>query len=181
MIPNGSTVTYTGKWPPGKLGFEGADSVISRVGTVLSKYGLVIRSQSSDAGWSTYVLGSGIQVTLEIGIENGQGYAKPDDIINTVAHAVYETLGRLPSSGSIPYYKIPNGTETATGQPSSTPQGQGCVAGASTDLTGAFDFSCWWGNLTQKGLASVGFLAIIAILGIGIALYAGVRPHAARE
>jgi hypothetical protein len=174
MIPNGALVTYTGQWKTTLS--QLADSLISDISVALNGLGLPVKQQSNTASfWSTGFL-TPFQVTLQMQVE-GAGFSGPDDVIALVRHAVFSVTGDYPISDSLPYVQAPGGTAQSTGQPGqTTPQGTGCIAGGSSDLTNSFSFSCWFSNLTQTGLASVGFLGILAATGVGIALYFGMRP-----
>jgi hypothetical protein len=174
MIPNGSVVTYVGTWA--HSAFVSANSVVAEVNQALTAMGLSVRSWQVDAGVIT-TLGGPFGVTLQLQVENGLGFDKPDDVISIVRHAVYQVTGDFPSADSLPFVQVPgSGPPQPTGQPK--PGGTapvGCVAGTAYDTAGSFSLSCWWENLTQKGLASVGLLALVAVVGIGIFVFASRR------
>lgn len=183
MIPQGSIVTYAGHWPHTELlGFGTTDQVISDVGTeLIAKFQLYIKSSQVSGGLIAAATGTGFDVTLQLQVENGLGYASPDDIISSIRSAVYDVLGDYPSSDSIPFVQTPGVAQQATGQPgSATPSTAGCIAGSSNDTSGSFALGCWFKNLTTTGFASVGVLALLAVLGIGIFIFAAGRiPRAA--
>ena len=183
MIPSGSIVTYTGHWPHNELfGFSSADKTVSDVAAeLIQKFQLYVKSQAISGGLLSSVTGTGFDVTLQLQVNNGLGYSSPDDIISSIRSAVNDVLGDYPTSDSIPYVQVPGGSQQGTGQPgSSTPATSGCIAGSSNDTTGSFALSCWFKNLTTTGFASVGVLALLAVLGIGIFIFAfGRVPRAA--
>jgi hypothetical protein len=114
---------------------------------------------------------------LQMQVENGLGFDQPDDVISVIRHAVFEVTGSFPSADSLPFLQVPgSGSPQSTGQPK--PGGTapaGCVSGTAYDTTGSFSLSCWWDNLTQKGLASVGLLTLVAVVGIGVFVFASRR------
>ena len=182
-IPNGSIVKYVGHWPHTELvGFGSADQTVADVGTALvSNFQLYIKSSSTSGGLLASVTGSGFDVSLELQVENGLGYGSPDDIISVIRSAVYRVLGDYPASDSIPSVQVPGAAAASTGQPGTQATAQsGCTAGSSSDLQGNFDLTCWFKNLTTTGFASVGVLALLAVLSIGLFIFAGGRvPRAA--
>ena len=177
MIPNGANVTYTGTWHTTFT--KTSANVIREVSAGLSKNSLPVRSYSSDATWSTD-LGTGeFNVTLHLQVENGMGFSSPDDIISLIRHWVYQVTGDFPTADSLPYaQQTPGGDETPTGQPPPPADkgAKGCIAGTSNDVSGSFSLSCWFSNLTTKGLTSVGFIAMLVLLGFGLLIFA--RPAA---
>lgn len=180
MIPNGSILTYSGTWHTTK--FKNSSDVIKGVTAGLNRAHLLVRSVQSDAPWSTK-LGLGITapftVTIDLQVDNGVGFGNENDVIQIVRHWVYDTTGDFPEADSIPYKQTPDtGVKTATGQPAPKipVDSKGCIAGTSSAVDGSFSLSCWFGNLTTKGLTSVGFVAILAILGVGLLVFA--RPAA---
>lgn len=177
MIPDGANVTYTGQWATD--GLNTSQSVISDVSVCLQKAGLPVRSFTTDASYSTDFLGGQYSVTLHLQVENGMGFGKPDDIISLVRHCFYLSTGFFPSSDSLPYaQQAVGGNELPTGQPAppKPPPGAGCISGTSSGLDGKFSISCWFSNLTTKGLTSVGFIALLVLLGFGLLIFA--RPAA---
>ncbi len=181
MIPNNTIVTYTGSWPHGE--FTSADDMVQQVLAKLVTSGFASRSAPIIDATLVTTLGGNFQVTLQLEIQNGIGYGTPDDVISIIRHWVYVISGMFPASDSIPIIQTPHGvtdpsqlppgTTVQTGQPGVTaPKSAGCVAGTAYDLGGSFSFSCWWDNLTTKGLSTVGLLAITIIVGIGIFIYA---------
>lgn len=174
-VPSGSIVTYTGHWPHTEfLGFGSADRVISDVSNeLISRFQLYTKTSSNSGGFVAAATGTGFDVTLQLEVDNGLGYGSSDDIISAVRSAVQSVLGDYPSSDSIPYIQVPGASSPKpTGEPSQTPASAGCIAGSSNDTSGAFSLSCWFKNLTTTGFASVGVLAVLAILGIGIFIFA---------
>lgn len=176
MVPSGSIVTYVGQWST--TFSQSASDVIQAVVTGLNGAGLPVKQQSNTATFLQSGLEEPFSVTLQMQVD-GLGYNSPDDVISIVRHQVYLATGKFPFSDSLPYVQAPGATVKATGQPGQTAPQTGCVAGSSSDLTGAFSFSCWFKNLTTTGFASVGALALIVVLGIGVAFYFGIRPKSA--
>ncbi len=171
MIPDGSVVSYTGTWSRGGIGefFESADGLVNEVSTRLTSAGLPVRNRTIDAS----IFNQEFTVTLQLQVENGMGFSTPDDIISVIRHWVYIVTGRFPTADSLPYVQRPGGGKEPTGQPK--PGGTapaGCISGSSLDTSGNWSFSCWWDNLTTKGLSTVGLLALAAAVGIGIFAFA---------
>jgi hypothetical protein len=181
MIPNGSVLTYVGTWHTTLS--QNSSDILSKVGAGLTRSHLLVRSSVPiDAPWMTKI-GLGITapftVTIELQIDNGLGYGSENDVIQIVRHWVYDVTGSFPETDSIPYKQLPDLPGRApTGQPVPTnpPPGGGCVAGTSNGLDGKFSISCWFDNLTTKGLTSVGFIALLVLLGFGLLIFA--RPAA---
>jgi hypothetical protein len=147
--------------------------------------GLTVRSASNDGGFISFGT-SPITFTLQIQVDTGFDYGSEDDVASLVNHAIYQALGVLPSSFSIPRFQLPpsgsgSGSTVSTGQPGPNPNGTapaatGCIAGTSNDLTGGFSIGCWFSNLSTKGLSTVGLLAIAVIVAVGIFVLAP-RPR----
>lgn len=181
MIPNGALLTYTGTWYASL--FTSTSDLVANVGARLTTAGLLVRTQNINqnpwavAGGIAGLGGNTFTVTLQLSVENGLGFGSPDDVIAVIRHAVYEEAGQFPSADSVPYTQASHGAPpTTTGQPDpgkgtgGTPK---CLAGDSHDTSGAFSVSCWWGNLTSKGLSTVGLLALLIVAGFGIFVYYG--------
>lgn len=184
MVSAGSIVTYIGHWPHTKLlGFGSADTAVADVGNeLLASYQLYIQGNPQiSGGLISSVTGSGFDVRLQLEVDNGLGYGSIQDIIGIIRSVVKKILGDYPTGDSIPYVQVPGGKSTSTGQPGDNNAAQkGCQSGTSKDLQGNFDLTCWFKNLTTTGFASVGVLALLAVLGIGIFIFAfGRVPRAA--
>lgn len=176
MIPDGANLTYTGTWHTTFT--KTSAQVIRDVSAGLNRSNLPVRSYTSDATWSTDIGPGEFTVTLHLQVENGLGFNSPSDIIAIVRHWVLDVTGDFPTSDSLPYVQVQGGSELPTGQPAppKPPPGGGCIAGTSSGLDGKFSISCWFGNLTTKGLTSVGFIALLILLGFGLLIFA--RPAA---
>lgn len=178
MIPNGANLTYNGTWHT--TFFKTSAQVIRDVSAGLNKNSLPVRSYTSDATWSTDLGPGEFNVTLHLQVENGLGFDKPEDIIALVRHWVFDVTGDFPTSESLPYAQQSlGGSELPTGQPAPPKPAAAagaCIAGTSSSLDGKFSISCWFSNLTTKGLTSVGFIALLVLLGFGLLIFA--RPAA---
>jgi len=174
LVPSGSTVTYVGTWRTGS--FQSADGVVSQVGSKLLAAGLSVRSQHSDAGFFANLPGFikvSFNVTLQLEVDNGLGYGAVDDIISIVRSNVQQVTGFPPQSDSITEILQPgDSTPQNTGEVSQDSQQKGCIAGTSNDLSNNFSVSCWFSNLTTKGLGTVGLLAILAVVALGLIVFA---------
>src|SRR5205085_12309900 len=101
-----------------------------------------------------------LSVTMQIEVESGYDYGSESDVASIINHAIYQQFGVLPAA-SIPRFQPPSGGSVGTGQPvlpdpgKTGPQASGCIAGSSNDLSGKFSLSCWFNNLTTKGLSTV--------------------------
>jgi hypothetical protein len=169
--------------------FKTADGIVNAVSADLQGSSLIVRSFSSNPSFLANLPGVNVEdfpVTLNLQVDNGLGFNSLDDVISIIRHWVYQETGNYPNSDSIPYQQIPDtgtglpGAPVATGQPGApvgagTPSG--CIAGTGNDTSGSFSLSCWFSNLTTKGLTSVGFLGLLFALGIGLFIY--MRPASA--
>jgi hypothetical protein len=141
MVPDQSIVTYTGTWTP--TYFMGANDIITAVSAALANEGLKVTKVSTSAGFlDTTVVGMTIQptpfdVTLQIQVQNGQGYGNPSDIGSIVDHEVYVATGSMPARSSVPIVQAPGGVPTPTGQPGAVPPG-------AVDLTTWFEQNIGW-------------------------------------
>ena len=170
MVQNGDSVTYFGNWITGGNGvFQVANDLLVKVTADLNNAGLAVRDSHVNQGLSQFLFTGNFSVQLELQVENGLGFAQPDDIRSVVDGAVVSEGGSVQSS-SIPYQQTVGGTPAPTGQPTPSPipttQRTGCIAGTSNDLNGSFSLGCWFSNLTSSGLSTVGMLAIVFIVGL---------------
>jgi hypothetical protein len=176
MIPNGAVITYTGTWVRETL--RSADSTVGDVSPHLTEAGIALRgSPRVDASLFSSLPFSGgqFQVTFQAQVENGLGFDKPEDLLSIIDNIVFQETGNKVVSSSLPYTQVGGGAPTPTGQPGvdvsgGTPK---CLAGSSTDTSGSFNVSCWWTNLTSKGLSTVGLLALLIVAGVGIFIFYG--------
>lgn len=173
MIQAGSTVVYKGTWRTAT--FKTADGIVAAVASDLLRSGLAVRSQASSAGWLANLPGflkESFDVTLKIEVDNGLGYNSEQDIISIVRSYVQTETGFPPQSDSIPQiYQPGDDTPTSTGEQSQGNQQQGCVSGTSNDLNGNFSLQCWFSNLTTKGLGTVGIIAILGVVAVGLLVF----------
>jgi len=172
-IPDGSVLYYEGTWPQTVFSLPG--SILEDVSTALNGAGLTVRSSNITSGQLSQIEGQPFGVRLTLQVENGLGFGSPDDAISLVRHAVYIETGKFPLSDTIPRVQVPGGTPTKTGQPGGAPQGAGCIAGTSNDLSGSFSLGCWWDNLTSKGLSTIGLIFIGGILAVALIVFAKER------
>ena len=192
-VPNKSTVTYVFTVAPtvfdalASAGFQEASGIQRAVSSALAAMGFTVRTAQNDSG----ILGitfwtNPITFTMQVEVDTGFDYGSPDDVASLLNHGVYQALGVMPSTFSIPRFTLPpgggagSGGTVDTGQPGpGTNNGaapSGCIAGTSNDLSGSFSLSCWFGNLTSKGLSTVGLLAIAVVVGIAVFVFAP-RPR----
>lgn len=167
IIQNGSIVTYVGQFSPG-VGYNSNDVQAAMTSGLLAA-GMSVLSYTS-AGESFFSIGTEqLTVTIQAKIQTGFDYANESDVASIINHVVYEKFGVLPA-GSIPRFQPPSGSTQQTGQPGvTTPSNpSGCISGTSHDLSDSFSLSCWFGNLTTKGLSTVGLLAIAIAIAVGI-------------
>ena len=125
-VPDGSIVTYTGKWAATYT--IGASDLISAVGAAIASSGLQVTNVSSDAGFTdTTIIGMTVQPTpfnvqLQIQVNTGQGgFSSPSDVASIVNHAVYVVTGSMPLASSTPTLQVPGGTTTPAGAPGPVP------------------------------------------------------------
>jgi hypothetical protein len=170
MIPDGAILNYSGKWPPGN--FFGFSDYTGKVFADLTAAGLAVRSQTTDATTAT-LLGTAINVNLQLQVQNGIGFDSPDDVISIVRHFVYQEAGAFPTADTIPTVQAsPGQAPQSTGQPA--PGGAKPTVHACGDPSwGFFDdpgqfITC----LTQKGLSTLGLVLIGLMIGIAFILFA---------
>lgn len=121
MIADQALVTYQGTWEPTQT--IGANDIVSAVNTALSKDGLAVRDFSSTAGFSQntwpFTLNlAPFQVTLKLQVQNGLGFASPDDITSIIRHEVFVVTGKFPDADTVPMVQNPGqifGTSTGQG------------------------------------------------------------------
>lgn len=182
MISNGAILTYTGTWYAAL--FSSSADVVANVAAKMTGAGLLVRSNKitqsfgAVAGGIIGLGGNTFTVVLQIQVENGMGFNSPNDVISIIRHFVNDETGQFPSADAVPYVQAtPGGSPNPTGQPDTTKDTSGgtpkCLAGDSHDTTGSFNISCWWGNLTSKGLSVVGVLALLIVAGVGIFVFYG--------
>lgn len=171
MVQNGDILTYAGQWSTGGI-FQTVSDLLQTVVKDLNNSGLAVRHSQVNqsvgqvigaAGW-----GGNFAVQIDLQVENGLGYAQPDDVRSIVDGYVVQEGGTVTGS-SIPYVQSASGGgPVPTGQPGAdqTTKQAGCIAGTSNDLTGSFSVGCWFSGLTSSGLSTVGLLAIIMIVGL---------------
>jgi hypothetical protein len=161
MIPSGSIVTYTGRWPkPGisqLLGYT-AQALTGLVTKDLPTSGLIVRDSKYEA--NSFFSGS-FTVQLILQVENGVGFDSPDDIISIVRHYVFQELYDYPLSDSVPTVQAPGASApTSTGQPAGQMDAGDTPSGDCSGISGFF--SC----LAQKSVLYLGVLGI----GVGLAV-----------
>jgi hypothetical protein len=129
------------------------------VAQALGADGFAVRnSQLSTSGIASYVgLEDTFQVTLQLQVNNGQGFADPNDIISVIRHEVYVASGYFPLADAIPTMQTPDPTQpgglaaaVGTGQP--TIAGAPPPPGTSTSITAWLEQNAMWVGL---GLAAL--------------------------
>ncbi len=175
LVPNNSIVSYVAQFVPG-VGYNSGD-VQGKVTAALAAVGMPVLTMTV-SGESFFSIGTEpLTVTLQAKIQTGYDYGDETDVASIMNHAIYSVFGVLPS-GSIPRFQPPSGAGVVTGQPNLTAPKppDGCIAGSSNDLAGSFSLSCWFSNLTSKGLSTVGLLTIAIAVGVAIFFFAP-RPR----
>jgi hypothetical protein len=170
MVPNGSIVTYVGTWPHATLNTP--DHTTGNVLAALAKDGLAsVRPPQVDSQFLGAITRQPFKVTLFLQVENGGGFSDEGDIVDLVRHEVYQELGSFPLSDDTPYIQYPGDT-SANPTVQASVSSSYCIAGKNSDTSGGFSVGCWFKNLTTTGLSTVGLLSLIAIAGIGLAVWA---------
>jgi hypothetical protein len=177
MIPDGSIVTYVGKWPVGNSALLG--DYTGKVKSALSGDGIVTRGQSGGFGFGVQIFGTPFDIQLSLQVENGLGFDSPDDIISLIRHEVYQACADFPISDSIPYVKTPNDeTQQATGQPTGSDLGATLKGPGAQHVCGDPSWSFfddpgqYLQCLTTKGLSTLGILFIGLLIGIAFIVFA---------
>lgn len=118
MVPDQSVITYQGTWQNDVI--TSPQNILLAVTQALTQDGFAVRnSQIATSGVASYLgLEESYQVTLQLQVTNGQGFADPNDIISVIRHEVYVASGYFPLADSIPTVQVPGASSpTATGQP----------------------------------------------------------------
>jgi hypothetical protein len=154
MIPNHSVITYIGTWQTDR--WTSPNDTLTNVTAALQADGLSMRDAQVNVPLAVYLPLTAIKfnVHLTLQVENGLGFATPDDIIAIVRHEVYQVTGAFPSADSVPTVVAPGQAPQATGQPTPT-----ATPDALTSL------SEWLKNLTTKGMWMIGVVLVLAIVG----------------
>ncbi len=163
MVPDQSVVTYQGTWQNNFSGNSATQTspqvILQAVMQALGQDGFAVRnSQISTSGVASYVgLEDTFQVTMQLQVNNGQGFADPNDIISVIRHEVYVASGYFPQADSIPTMQTPDPTQpgglaapVGTGQP--TVAGAPPPPGSSTSITAWLEQNAAWVGL---GLAAL--------------------------
>ena len=173
MIEQGAILTYSSTWYANL--WTSVNSLVAQIQKDLAGVGLAIRGAPQVNNPTLAVVGgiaglggNTFGVTFQVQVENGLGYNSQDDVASIVDGFVYQETGRIAVGTSIPYVQHPDGSTDQTGEPAptQTTSTSDCIAGTSNDLTGNFSIACWFSNLTSKGFAAVGVLAILAVVGL---------------
>lgn len=159
MVPDQAVVTYQGTWQ--NYDISATTGVLQAVISALNKDGLTVRNSSTNQGVLGGIeasLGFGTtNVTLQLQVNNGQGFADPNDIISIVRHEVYVASGQFPLADSIPTVQTPGSSApTATGQPP--------VTGAPPLPGQSIDMSAWLENNAPLLLLGVGAVLLLPML-----------------
>lgn len=175
-----STVTYTATVSHTEYqGFGTPSGLIADVKAALRSQGVTVISYTSSGGFLASVTGGSFSVTLQIHIENGLGFADETALRGVVDDAIEaQGLGVSVVSSDILKIQGPDGSNTKTSVNDGAAK-DGCIAGTGNDLAGNFSLSCWFGNLTGKGLSTVGLLTVVAVLGVGLFVLSGASSVAA--
>lgn len=176
MIPDGSIVTYVGKWPLGT--YAGFADYTGAVLSDIAGAGLTVRGKTGGFNFLNSALGTPFDIQLTLQVTNGVGFNTPDDIISVIRHFVYNEEGNYPIADSIPYIQDPGGQQQVTGQPITTGTAATPAAHACGDPSwGFFDdpgqyISC----LSTKGLSTLGLVFIGLLIGVAFIVYAENKP-----
>jgi hypothetical protein len=175
VVPDQSVVIYQGKWQTTYTTWNPMD-VVHAVESALVGDGLVVRNEAVNAPTAAKIGLANIpfSVTLTIQVNNGLGFADPNDIIADINHEVYVATGYMPLAGSITSVAAPGGGPTPTGQPSVTTAPNSldpnCVAGMPYDVNGnpcaaAAGSVQDWGTWIQNNLwwIAAGAVAVVVV------------------
>ena len=162
-VPNGTILTYQGRWPISF--FTSKVETLAKVKSVLAAKAIDVRDyRQLDA-----TLFGTITMELTLKVQNNVGFAKVDDVRSIVANGVYQAVGQLPTSESMPFVQRPGEAKASTGQPNANPQ---------QNKSG--DNRSWWEQLTGwfdtlKTGTLLGGLGVLLLLGFAF-LFIG-RPR----
>ncbi len=150
MVPNASVVTYQGTWSNTSQN-DDPNSILQAVLAALTVDGFSIRTSSLGGGSSIpgvtvaedwLFTQMPFTVTIQLQVNNGQGFSDPNDIISIVRHEVYVATGQFPSADSIPTMQTPDPTQPG-GLAAPVGTGQPTVAGAPPPPGSASTFTAW--------------------------------------
>lgn len=176
MIQNGAVLTYLGSWDLSIIGqsdpyFSDSDAQ-SEISAALSTSGIAVQSFSAAVQGTGFpwlgpiqVLLSGpravLDVSMQLVVQNGQGFNSPDDVLKLVRAAVQLIIGTTPSADSIPYDQEPGASPKAVTDPN-------CPCGFS-DLFipgGCCTVSNWFGKLETSALWLIGIILITGLAAV---------------
>ena len=142
-VPNGSTLLYRAQWLA-PSGLTKPSDVLASVVAALNRDGLHVISSSSDASfWGTQFAGHSFNVTIQLQVSNGVGFAKPNDVASIVDHEAYVANGAMPQGSSI---SVTNTPSTWSENPSGY---------SATDLTTWLENNLLWIGLAIGGIVLV--------------------------
>jgi hypothetical protein len=103
IVPDLSIVTYRGAWTPGSL--RSGEAMLGVLLSALTEDGFAILEASSDAtpGGQTF------EVTLQLQVNNGQGFNNPNHILAIIQQEVFTATGVRPIADSILSVHVPRG------------------------------------------------------------------------
>jgi hypothetical protein len=152
LVPDQSILNYVGTWPiPIAFSNPSSQDILNAVVAALENDGLEVRNSSATSGY----LASTFTATLQLQVNNGMGFADPNDVISVVRHEVFVATGSFPAADSIPTMQTPGAAgPVATGQPA----GPGAAA--------AIDWSAWLQqNIMLVGAGAAALMVLPMILG----------------
>ena len=180
-VPNKSTVTYTATVNHTQyVGFGTPSGLVADAKAALRPQGVTVITFSSSSEALASITGGSFTLNMQIHVENGLGFDSEESLRNVVDDAIESTgTGVSVVSSDVLSIQTPDGAVTKTSANADKPQTSGCISGSGNDLNGNFSLSCCFGNLTGKGLSTVGLLTIVAVLGVGLFVLSGASSASA--
>lgn len=165
MVSSGSIITYQGKLSTPSFSWDTPASIEQQVAGIIQGSGLIVEDSTiTDPSFTDILIsstGAALPFGMTLKIQTNSNWGSPDDIRKVVDNAIYQVVGSLPQSSSVPLVQDPNAASgTSTGQVSqSTPSSSGGVQGA---LAGFLDSVK--SDALVLGLAAIGILIGLAVL-----------------
>jgi hypothetical protein len=149
-VPNGALITYSGTWETTVQDSDPQD-ILRQVVSGLP--GLKVLQQDIQVGAGGYIaaafeIGTQFSATLVLQVNNGMGFAQPQDAASIVDHQVYMVTGQMPLSSGASVSAMPGTFNPAT------------VAGAQTPGS-ALSLASWFENNAMWLLLGVGAIAVL--------------------
>lgn len=162
MVSSGSIITYQAKLSTPSFSWDTPASIEQQVASIIQGSGLIVEDSTiTDPSFTDILIsstGAALPFGMTLHIQTNSNWGAPDDIRSVVDNAIYQVVGNLPESSTIPFVQDPNAkTATPTGAATQT---QNSSSGGISDSIDKF----------LKSIQSDALILGIAALGIIIGL-----------